>query len=165
MQKRILMLATSAFILACGATTASAQQGPMMQQQAQPQQQRERTPQSAQMPRRGAGDDFDDDSEITGWHHGLGRGRDRDWDRGDIGFGMMRRGGGMMGPGGMHSGMMMRMLFAMMDSDGDRTVSLQEFQAAHERIFKAMDANKDGVLTMEEIQAFMEGTRAPAPRQ
>jgi hypothetical protein len=25
----------------------------------------------------------------------------------------------MMGPGGMHSGMMMRMLFAMMDSDGD----------------------------------------------
>ena len=53
----------------------------------------------------------------------------------------------------------------MMDSDGDRTVSLQEFQAAHERIFKAMDANKDGVLTMEEIQAFMEGTRAPAPRQ
>jgi hypothetical protein len=153
MQKRILMLATSAFILACGATTASAQQGPMMQQQAQPQQQQERTPQGAQMPRRGAGDDFDDDSEITGWHDGLGRGRDRDWDRGDMGFGMMRRGGGMM-----HSGMMMRMLFAMMDSDGDGTVSLQEFQAAHERIFKAMDANKDGRLTLEEIQAFMQGT-------
>ena len=76
---------------------------------------------------------------------------------------MMR--GGMMGPGGMHSGMMMRMLFAMMDSDGDGTVSLQEFQAAHERIFKAMDANKDGVLTLEEIQSFMQGTRTPAPRQ
>jgi len=31
----------------------------------------------------------------------------------------------------------------MMYSDGDGTVSLQEFQAAHERIFKAMDANKE----------------------
>ena len=81
-----------------------------------------------------------------------------------MGFGMMR-GGGMMGADGMHSGMMMRMLFAMMDSDGDGTVSLQEFQAAHERIFKAMDANKDGVLTMQEIQDFMGGTRTAAPRQ
>jgi Ca2+-binding EF-hand superfamily protein len=61
--------------------------------------------------------------------------------------------------------MMMRMLFAMMDSDGDGTVSLQEFQAAHERIFKAMDANKDGVLTLQEIQEFMRGTRTAAPRQ
>jgi hypothetical protein len=74
---------------------------------------------------------------------------------------MMR--GGMMGRGGMHSGMMMRMLFAMMDSDGDGTISLQEFQAAHERIFKAMDANKDGVLTLEEIQVFMHGTKAQVP--
>ena len=164
MQKRILMLATSAFILACGATTASAQQGPMMQQQAQPQQQQERTPQGAQMPRRGAGDDFDDDSEITGWHHGLGWRRDRDWGRGHMGFGMMGR-EGMMGPGGMHSGMMMRMLFAVMDSDGDGTVSLQEFQAAHERLFKTMDANKDGKLTLEEMQDFMRGTRTAAPRQ
>jgi hypothetical protein len=39
----------------------------------------------------------------------------------------------------------MRVLFAMMDSDGDGTVSLQEFQAAHERIFKAMDTNKIAV--------------------
>src|SRR4029077_9462634 len=128
MQKRVLMLATFAFILVCGGTAATAQQGPMMQQQAQPQQQQERTPQGTQMPRRGAGDDFDDDSEITGWHPGLGSGRDRDWGRVDMGFGMMRR-GGMMGPGGMQSGMMMRMLFALMDSDGDGTVSLQEFQA------------------------------------
>jgi EF hand len=57
--------------------------------------------------------------------------------------------------------MMMRLLFVMMDSDGDGTVSLQEFQAAHERIFKAMDANKDGVLTLQEIQEFMRGTRTP----
>ena len=62
-----------------------------------------------------------------------------------------------MGHAREHRGMMMRMLFAMMDSDGDGTVSLQEFQAAHERIFKAMDANKDGRLTVEEIQAFVRG--------
>ena len=52
-----------------------------------------------------------------------------------------------------------------MDSDGDGTISLQEFQAAHERIFKAMDANKDGRLSLEEIQAFMQGTRRSVPRQ
>jgi hypothetical protein len=89
-----------------------------------------------------------------------------DWFRGMgmTGRGMMGR-GGLMGPGGMHSGLMMRMLFALMDGDGDGAVSLSEFQAAHERIFRAMDANKDGRLTLEEIQAFMQGTRAPAPRR
>jgi Ca2+-binding EF-hand superfamily protein len=81
-----------------------------------------------------------------------------------MGPGTMGR-GGVMGRGSMGHPMMMRMLFAMMDSDGDGTVSLQEFQAAHERIFKAMDANKDGRLTLEEIQAFMHGTRTSVPRQ
>ena len=54
---------------------------------------------------------------------------------------------------------MFRRVFALMDSDGDGTISLQEFQTAHERIFKAMDGNKDGRLTVEEMQAFMHGTR------
>ena len=66
---------------------------------------------------------------------------------------------------GMGHSMMMRMLFAMMDSDGDGTISLPEFQAAHERIFKGMDANKDGRLTPEEMQAFMQGTRRAVPGQ
>jgi len=61
--------------------------------------------------------------------------------------------------------MMMRMLFILVDTDGDGTISLQEFQAAHERIFKAMDVNKDGRLTLEEIQAFMQGTRRSVPQQ
>ena len=67
--------------------------------------------------------------------------------------GMMGRGmmGGQMGPP-----MMFRMMFALMD-DGDGQISLQEFQAAHERIFKAMDANKDGQVTQEEMHAFMHG--------
>ena len=73
--------------------------------------------------------------------------------RGMIGRGMM--GGGMMG----HSMMgpppvMFRIMFAVIDTDSDGTISLQEFQAAHERIFRAMDTNKDGKLTLEEMQAF-----------
>ena len=73
--------------------------------------------------------------------------------------------GGMMGRGMMGRGDMMRppvimrIMFSLMDSDGDGTISLQEFQAAHERIFKGMDANKDGHLTLEEMQTFMHGTR------
>ena len=77
--------------------------------------------------------------------------------------GMM--GGGMMGHGMMAPPIMFRMMFALMDSDGDGTISLQEFQAAHERIFKAMDSNKDGKLTLEEMQAFMHGTRRSVPQQ
>jgi Ca2+-binding EF-hand superfamily protein len=57
----------------------------------------------------------------------------------------------MMGPA------MMRMMLVLMDTDGDGTVSLSEFQAAHERIFKALDANKDGRLTLQEMQAFFQG--------
>jgi len=64
-------------------------------------------------------------------------------------------GHGMMGP----PPVILRIMFALMDTDSDGTVSLQEFQAAHERIFKAMDTNKDGKLTLEEMEAFMHGTR------
>ena len=71
----------------------------------------------------------------------------------------------MMGPGGMMNPFAMRIMFALMDADGDGTVSLQEFQTAHERIFKAMDANKDGVLSLEEIQTFMRGPSRSAPQQ
>ncbi|NOJ39355.1 EF-hand domain-containing protein [Bradyrhizobium australiense] len=82
--------------------------------------------------------------------------------RGMMGRGMM--GGGMMG-GHMGSPMMFRMMFALMD-DGDGQISLQEFQAAHERIFKAMDSNKDGQVTQDEMQAFMHGrSRRSASQQ
>jgi Ca2+-binding EF-hand superfamily protein len=82
---------------------------------------------------------------------------------GTMGQGMMGQvcgyGRGMMGP------MMMRMIFSLMDADGDGKLSLQEFQAAHERIFKTMDANKDGFVTLEEMQNFIRGTSRPAPQQ
>jgi hypothetical protein len=68
-----------------------------------------------------------------GWHHGWHRGR------------------AMMPP------VMARIIFSLMDADGDGTVSLQEWQTAHERIFKAMDTDHDGTVTFEEMQAFMRG--------
>jgi len=73
---------------------------------------------------------------------------------GMMGGGMM--GGGMMGRG-MMSPMAMRIIFSLMDANGDGKLSLEEFQAAHERIFKAMDTDHDGTVTFEEMQAFIRG--------
>ncbi len=75
---------------------------------------------------------------------------------GMTGGGMMGR--GMMGQGcGRSSPMAMRIIFSLMDANGDGKLSLEEFQAAHERIFKAMDANHDGTVTFEEMQDFIRG--------
>ena len=76
--------------------------------------------------------------------------QEQDWHHG----GMM--GGRMMGHGRGH-GMAMRIIFSLMDADGDGKLTLQEWQAAHERIFKAMDTDHDGTVTLEEMQAFMRG--------
>ena len=71
-----------------------------------------------------------------------------------------------MGQGGMMRPFAMRIIFALMDRDGDGTISLEEFQAAHERIFKAMDADKDGTVSMDEMQDFIHGDReAGLPRR
>jgi hypothetical protein len=129
MYRRALGVTISALILASGAVSATAQDR-MMPQPVQ--QQTESQPGSQE----GAG--------MMG-HGGM------------MGRGMM--GCGMMGGRAMGPPMMMRMMFALMDSDGDGTIELPEFQAAHERIFKAMDRNKDGRLTLEEMQAFMHGTK------
>ncbi len=72
--------------------------------------------------------------------------------------GMM--GGRMMGQGygrGIMGPMAMRIIFSLMDANGDGKLSLEEFQAAHERIFRAMDTDHDGTVTLEEMQAFMRG--------
>ena len=68
--------------------------------------------------------------------------------------GMM--GHGMMGQGRRH-GMVMRIIFSLMDADGDGKLTLQEWQTAHERIFKSMDADHDGTVTLEEMEAFLHG--------
>lgn len=132
---RVLGLTISALILAYGAVGAVAQERLMPQ----PDQQQA---QSHPMAEEGSG--------TMGQGGMMGRGM--------MGHGMMR--GGAMGPP-----IMFRMMFALMDGDGDGTISLTEFQVAHERIFKAMDSNKDGRLTQEEMQAFMHGTMSSAPQQ
>ena len=146
MHKRVLVLTTSALILAYGAFSATAQD----RMTPQPDQQYTQHHPTGQA---GAG--------TSGQQGGMmGPGT-----MGMMGRGMM--GGGMMGSamGPMGPDMMMRIIFSLMDGDGDGTISLPEFQAAHERIFKAMDANKDGRLTLEEMQAFMQGTTRSVPRQ
>ena len=173
MQKHVLLFTASAVMLAWGIIAASAQAmtpgGPMTPQEPQSlQQQLERQLQGVQTQRRnveddGDQDDYTHDGGMMGWGSGPDWRRQGGWRRGFMGPGMMGQGG--RGPGGMGPGMMMRMLFILMDTDGDGTISLQEFQAAHERIFKAMDVNKDGRLTLEEIQAFMQGTRRSVPQQ
>lgn len=71
-----------------------------------------------------------------------------------------RMGRGMMGAR-MRHGVMMRVMFAIVDRDGDGALSLEEVQEIHARIFRQIDADKDGKVTVEEIQAFFHGT-APA---
>ena len=141
MTTRVPILMTVAIILVCGTIQAGAQESPGTPQTQQQQ------PAEGGMMGRG----------MMGGEGMMGRGMMRE---GMMSEGMMGR--GMMGP--MMSPFAMRIMFALMDADGDGTVSLQEFQTAHERIFKAMDANKDGVLSLEEIQSFMRGTRPPAPQ-
>lgn len=82
---------------------------------------------------------------------------------------MMRRGGGMMpgemrrrgaGFGPMGPGMLTWMMI-MMDTNADRSLSLEEFQAVHARMFKYADADGDGKLTMEELRKFHFGDADP----
>lgn len=147
MYTRIPGLAISALILAYGAVGAIAQERTMPQ----PGQQQTQIPPASH---EGAGT-----MGRGGMMGGMGGGM---MGRGMIGGGMMDR--GMIG-GAMGHAIMLRMVFALMDGDGNGTISSTEFQAAHDRIFKAMDSNKDGQLTQEEMQAFMHGTGRSVPQQ
>jgi len=86
---------------------------------------------------------------------------------GGVGSGVM--GQGMMGQGMMREMMQSRMsggmpmqgphlhlkiMFAIVDTDGDGTLAFEEEVAVHKRIFDKVDANKDGKVTIEEIQTF-----------
>jgi EF hand len=180
MRHYVHLLATFAVLVACGgaasaqapsAQSPSVQQnpatqrtpgGPMMQQQDQTIRERLR-----EQFRERAQRDGEEDSDQGGYHYRGGM-----MGGGMIGRGMMGRGygyhdrdRGVMRSGMMGPPMMMRMIFSLMDADGDGKLSLQEFQAAHERIFKAMDANKDGFVTIEEMQNFIHGSSTPASQQ
>jgi hypothetical protein len=66
-------------------------------------------------------------------------------------------GRGMKGGGMMGHGMFKRIMFVLMDTDGDGTLSLDEFQTAHAKIFKVIDADKDGKVTPAEMEMFFSG--------
>ncbi|TPL72709.1 EF-hand domain-containing protein [Mesorhizobium sp. B2-3-13] len=61
-----------------------------------------------------------------------------------------------MGARMMH-GAGMRMMFAIVDADGDGSVSQSEIEDFVDRIFNAIDENGDGRVDMEEIQSFFHG--------
>ena len=166
MRKHVRVLAATVAILACGAFAANAQAPGAQAPATQPSPTAQPTPGAPVVPQQ----DQAQDSDQRGYYPHPG---------GMMGMmsghspGMM----GMMGAGMMARGaryhdwcrgrdivapMMMRIIFSLMDADGDGKLSLQEFQAAHERIFKAMDADKDGSVTLEEMEAFMRGTSRPA---
>jgi hypothetical protein len=143
MRKHVLLFTTTATILACGIVAASAQTpGAQTNTQQSPV---THPTQDIHVFQPLEDEDNQDDIYVVGpgvmnggmmgqgWHHGWNRGR------------------AMMGP------VMARIIFSLMDADGDGTLTLQEWQAAHERIFKAMDTDHDGTVTFEEMQAFMRG--------
>jgi len=147
MRLRFLCLTTSVLLLASGMGPVKAQQSPGASGSDEDRkvQQRPRFPAD----RNFRDDEYDDRDDWRG--PGMME-RNRTWrrqpgaDSGTMAFEMM--GSGMGRPG------MVRMMMILMDSDGDGAVSLQEFQAGHERMFKAMDVDKAGRLTLEEVQNF-----------
>ena len=51
---------------------------------------------------------------------------------------------------------MMKVMFALVDTDGDGALSFEEISVVHRRIFNTVDANKDGKVSREELQIFMQ---------
>ena len=64
---------------------------------------------------------------------------------------------GMMGQSGMGGSMMPGMMVAMMDTDNDGALSLEEVQAVHERMFNMADSDNDGRISVEEMRSMMGG--------
>jgi hypothetical protein len=137
------MMTTAASILVCGSVVASAQDDSDtadVQQFEQAQQDRV------------------DQGEPGAGGHGMMRQCLRQCMSGDDMTGQ-RATGRFMRQRGMIGPFAMRIIFALIDRDGDGTVSLEEFQAAHASIFKAMDADKDGTVSMDEMQDFFHAAR------
>jgi EF hand len=169
MRKHVRVLAATVALLACGAFAANAQAPGAQAPATQPSPTAQPTPGAPVVPQQ----DQAQDSDQRGYypHPGGMMGMMSGHSPGMLGM----MGAGTMGRGARYhdwcrgrdivAPMMMRIIFSLMDADGDGKLSLQEFQAAHERIFKAMDADKDGSVTLEEMEAFMRGTSRPGSSQ
>lgn len=64
-------------------------------------------------------------------------------------------GAGGMIPMMVGGGHMMKVMFAVADTNGDAALSFEEITAIHKRIFDRVDTSKDGKVTVEELQSFM----------
>ncbi len=147
MNKPFLTLTATAFLLTGSVglaqaqtssdddTTQQGQQGQGMMQQGQ---QGERMTREDRKERRKYRKYRDRHSDMMRRHHGMGmRGH-------DMAQGMSHRG-------------MMQVLFAIMDANGDGSLSLQEVQDTHARIFAHMDADDNDQVTKKEIKDFFHG--------
>ena len=150
MKRHLLLITTAASILVCGTLAANAQE--------------DSDEQTVQQLEQAQQDPVDEGEDGGPARHGMMRQCMRQCMSGDEMKGQhaMRH---AMREGGMMRPFAMRLIFALMDRDGDGTVSLEEFQAAHASIFKAMDADKDGTVSMEEMRDFFHGARRAAPPQ
>lgn len=137
MKRRILTLTASALVLAGAAGFAHAQQATDDRPAAQ---------------RGGPGQGM-----MTGPGTGMGSDRMPMMQGGMMGGPQGRMG---MGPGMRGHGGMLRIMFAIMDADGDGALALQEVQDVHARIFKHIDADKDGKVMLKEIEAFFHDSDA-----
>ncbi|WP_299364946.1 EF-hand domain-containing protein [uncultured Paracoccus sp.] len=79
-------------------------------------------------------------------------------DQSGQGSGNMAQGGSMMSQGGTDHPMMLKMMMAMIDTDGSGGLSLEEVQAVHARVFGMADTDADGQLSRDEIRSFMTGS-------
>ncbi len=95
------------------------------------------------MQQRGPQAEDDDQTEGRPWRRWHGR--------------QMGRPGMMGGFAGRGHGARMKIAFAVIDADGNGTVTLQEAQDFQARIFSAVDGDKNGGVTMDEIQSFFHG--------
>jgi hypothetical protein len=75
--------------------------------------------------------------------------------KGMMGQGMMQTGSTDAMPMMRMPGHMMKIMFAVADTNADGGLSFEELTTIQRRIFDQADANKDGKVTPEEVQAFV----------